>query len=70
MICGHLHFFSVDRPGCEADHLGQPCTVVVASAKNKEYFAGAGFAFEEEGIRVTFVDCEGKVLGEELLDDK
>ena len=35
MICGHIHKFSVDMPGCENDAFGQPCPVVVGSQVEK-----------------------------------
>ncbi len=63
MICGHLHYTAVFKPGCEQDDLGQPCTVVIGSAPGKGYFAGTGFLFEKDGIEITFTDSEGKILG-------
>lgn len=67
MICGHLHRLEINEPGCERDHLGQPCTVVVGAKPGKGYFAGAGFVFDENGIKVTFNDNEGKILEETML---
>lgn len=54
MICGHIHKFSVDEPGCENDAFGQPCTVVVGSEvnKHKREFAGTGFIFKKDGVEV------------------
>ena len=62
MICGHLHTLEINEPGCEADHLGQPCTVVVGAKPGKDYYAGAGFVFSEAGVEVIFNDSDGKVL--------
>ncbi len=61
MICGHIHKFSVDMPGCENDALGQPCPVVVGTQvdKRKKYFAGSGFVFEKDKIQVVFNDNSG-----------
>lgn len=58
MICGHIHTFSVDMPGCENDAFGQPCPVVVGSQvnKHKKLFAGNGFVFEKDKIQVIFND--------------
>ncbi len=58
MICGHIHKFSVDKPGCENDALGQPCTIVVGSNvnKHKNEFAGSGFIFEKDSIDIIFND--------------
>lgn len=59
MICGHIHEFSVDLPGCENDAFGQPCPVVVGSQvnKRKKYFAGSGFVFCKDNIEVIFNDA-------------
>ena len=61
MICGHIHKFSVDMPGCENDAFGQPCPVVVGSQvdKRKNYFAGSGFVFNKDNIEVVFNDENG-----------
>lgn len=73
MICGHLHLLAVNRPGCEADHLGQPCTVVVGSdptnpdGSDELYYAGCGYVFGKDGIEVTFTDSKGMVLGSERI---
>lgn len=67
MICGHLHSTEVYLLGCEQDHLGQPCPVIVGAKPGKNWFAGTGIAFDEEGIHVTFVDSDGKMLGQQTL---
>ena len=56
MICGHIHEFSIDEPGCKRDAFGQPCTVVVGSRVNKRKgeFAGSGFVFKDDGVEVIF----------------
>lgn len=58
MICGHIHKFSVDYPGCDKDAFGQPCPVVVGSQvdKHKRSFAGSGFIFEKDNIQIIFND--------------
>lgn len=60
MICGHIHRFSVDMPGCENDAFGQPCPVVVGSQvdKRKNYFAGSGFVFNKDNIEIIFNDAK------------
>ncbi len=69
MICGHIHKFSVDMPGGEYDAFGQPCPVVVGSQVNKKSreFAGNGFVFEKDKIRVIFNDNE-KILETHILN--
>ncbi len=61
MICGHIHKFSIDMPGCENDAFGQPCPVVVGSQvnKRKNYFAGSGFVFNRDKIEIIFNDKNG-----------
>lgn len=67
MICGHLHRMEVHLPGCEQDHLGQPCPVIVGAKPGENWFAGTGITFDEEGIHVTFVDSDGKMWGQQTL---
>lgn len=69
MICGHIHKFSVDMPGCERDAFGQPCPVVVGSQvdKRKKYFAGSGFIFSKDNIEIIFND-EEKILERYILE--
>ncbi len=67
MICGHLHALTVNRPGCEYDHLGQPCTVVVGSLPKEKYFAGCGYEFSQNGISVAFTDSDGNILNREKI---
>ena len=68
MICGHIHKFSVDMPGCENDAFGQPCPVVVGSQvdKRKKYFAGSGFVFNKNNIEIIFND-EEKIIEKKIL---
>ena len=68
MICGHIHEFSVDMPGCERDAFGQPCPVVVGAQvdKRKRYFAGSGFVFSKDNIEVVFND-EEKIIERHIL---
>ena len=68
LISGHMHTMHIIRPGDEEDKRGQKFPVVIASAKRgQEYFAGGGFAFDEDGILVTFTDNQGEVIREERL---
>lgn len=69
MICGHIHKFSVDMPGCEKDAFGQPCPVVVGAQvdKRKKYFAGSGFVFSKDNIEVIFND-EEKIIERHILE--
>ena len=69
MICGHIHKFSIDMPGCENDAFGQPCPVVVGSQvdKKKNYFAGCGFVFDKGNIEIIFND-ENKIIKRQCLE--
>lgn len=69
MICGHIHKFSVDMPGCKNDAFGQPCPVVVGSQvdKRKNYFAGSGFIFNRNNIEIIFND-ENKIIERHILE--
>lgn len=67
MMCGHKHKFAINRQGDEEDKLGQPCTVVVGSHLNDDYFGGCGYEFNADGITATFTDNEGKVLIREKI---
>lgn len=69
MICGHIHEFSVDMPGCNNDAFGQPCPVVVGSQvdKRKNYFAGCGFVFNKDNVEIIFNDKNG-ILEKTILE--
>lgn len=69
MICGHIHKFSVDMPGCGNDAFGHPCPIVVGSQvnKRKNYFAGSGFVFNKDNIEIIFNDDE-KILERHILE--
>lgn len=67
MLCGHLHRLEVWPVGCENDHLGQPCPVVIGAKPSKEYFSGAGYVFDNGKVFVTFTDSDGEVLGEHTI---
>ena len=69
MICGHIHRFSVDMPGCKNDAFGQPCPVVVGSQvdKRKNYFAGNGFVFNKDNIEIIFNDENG-IIEKHILE--
>ena len=62
MITGHIHKYSVDKCGGEMDALGQPCTVVVASAPSTKdhFYAGGGIVFD--GDKTTVVFCNEKEI--------
>ena len=69
MICGHIHKFSIDMPGCGNDAFGQPCPVVVGSQvdKHKNYFAGCGFIFNKDNIEIIFND-EERIIERHILE--
>ena len=60
ILSGHTHTWEIYACESDKDAYGQPCPVVVGSAKaNTEegiYFAGAGLEFSSQGIKATKVD--------------
>lgn len=60
MICGHMHTFEISEIGSELDNLGQPCTLVIGTEKQDDYFACSGFEFGDRYIDVYRTDCSGK----------
>lgn len=63
IINGHMHYLEIIHPGDEHDHRNQPCPVVIGSAKQEqEYFAGAGFVFDKDGMEVCFTDNRGDTV--------
>ncbi len=64
MISGHFHRLAVNEIGCEKDHLGQPCRVVVGTKpfqeNGKKHYIGTGFIFDEGKIDFVFMDDNGK----------
>lgn len=68
MITGHVHKIEIDWPGGDRDYRKMPCPVVIGATTNyKDYFAGAGFAFDKNGVVVTFTDSEQCVKGQEMI---
>lgn len=69
IMSAHKHKFDIYRPGGEGDHRGQSCPTVIGSVikRNEQYYAGAGYTFDENGITVTFTDNQGEVVGEERI---
>jgi len=67
MLCGHTHTLEVREIGCEKDHLGQPCTVVIGGKPLKEGFVGCGFVFGRDGTKLVFTSSDGEVLREESI---
>ena len=68
MICGHKHKLYVSPIGCERDHRGQPCPVVVASRpKKKEEFPfyGGALTLYPDHCNVKFNGNEGDVTEEQ-----
>ncbi len=58
MISGHIHRMNIDMPKSDMDAYKMSFPVVVGSKLiyNEEYFAGAGFVFEENKVTVVFND--------------
>ncbi len=67
MICGHTHKYGINYVGGENDHLGQPCTVVIASEPQCERFIGCGFIINDSQIEIIFTDSLGNTVSREIL---
>lgn len=67
MICGHTHQYSINYVGGQNDHLGQPCTMVVASEPRSDRFIGCGFIFSDDTIEVVFTDSVGNTISSEII---
>ena len=67
MICGHTHHYGINNIGGEKDHLGQPCTVVVAAEPQKERYIGGGFIINDDRIEIQFTDSLGGTVLKETL---
>jgi len=60
MLCAHTHAAEIRYPGCDADHYGQPCPVVIEAEYNgKDHWAGCGICFREQAAEVIFTDSVG-----------
>lgn len=67
MLCGHDHEYGIHKVGGEYDHLGQPCTLVVASEPRQERFIGCGFVVGDSGIEAVFTDSLGNTILKESI---
>lgn len=71
MICGHAHELNVYYPeNTMWNTNGSICPVVIGSTVKKDdenYFAGCGYIFNEDGIKLIFTDSNGKILKEETV---
>ena len=48
-------------PGCEEDHLGQPCPIVISSTPRElKNYGGTGFVFGDDAVEVTFTNEHGE----------
>ena len=69
IINGHMHILKIINKGDEQDHRNQPCPVVIGAAKEgKDYYAGAGFVFDNKGIEVYGTDMYGETVLKERLE--
>lgn len=68
IINGHMHILKIINKGDEQDHRNQPCPVVIGAAKEgKDYYAGAGFVFDNKGIEVCGTDMNGELVLKQRL---
>ncbi len=71
MICGHLHTLEVHYPDeSRWNSNGSVCPVVIGGNLEKNissYFAGCGYIFSDNKIKVVFTDSNAKILKEETL---
>lgn len=68
MICGHTHRIGINRVGSEKDHLGQPCTVVVAAEPQPERYIGGGFIINDNNIEIQLTDSLGNTVLKETVE--
>ena len=71
MICGHLHELNVYYPeNTDWNTNGSICPVVVGGMIKRgdvPYFAGCGYIFGGDGIKLVFTDSNGKILKNEMI---
>ncbi len=70
IIAAHVHDYYFIRPGDEADHLGTPCPLAIASEERNDYYGGGGFIFGDDGIRVQYTTSKGETLLDEMVKKK
>ena len=69
MIQGHTHTLGIYEKGSEYDSYGvQPCTIVVASHLDDNYFAGCGFEFKGNKIGIKAVNDKGETVMSEKIE--
>lgn len=68
IIAAHIHDYYLIHPGDEADHLGTPCPLAIASERKRDYYGGGGFIFGDDGIRVQYTTSKGEILLDELVE--
>jgi hypothetical protein len=69
LLCGHAHITRICEVGCDRDHLGQPCPMVIGSEPklSQPYgFTGCALTLNNNTARVVF----NNDLGEIRLDEK
>ncbi len=67
MICGHHHDTKTYLPGCDFDHYGQPCPLIVGSKPLENGFVGCAITLDGRKATVAFTDHEGALRGEENI---
>lgn len=71
MICGHAHELNVYYPeNTEWNTNGSISPVVIGSTVEKDdenYFAGCGYIFNQDEIKLIFTDSNGKIIKEETV---
>lgn len=67
IIAAHVHDYYLIHPGDEADHLGTPCPLAIASEERNDFYGGAGFVFGADGVRVQYTTSRGETVLDETL---
>jgi len=62
MLCGHMHECGIHPAGGVFDHYGQPCTLILGAAPQKDRFIGCGLIIGNDEISVVFTDSLGNTV--------
>ncbi len=71
MLCGHKHTTEICEVGCDRDHLGQPCTVIIGSnptLKEPFDFIGCAVTLNSDSTEVVFNNKDCTVLEKTVID--
>ncbi len=73
LLFGHNHCTKVCPVGCETDHLGQPCTAIIAGRPTKDpesdahIYSGAAISIDADGADVIFNNSNQEIIAEHRI---